>query len=118
MLTLKMQIILFVMILVFIIYLFVLARKRSLDAKYVLAWMLISLGVLVFTLIPPLMDMLSEAIGVFSPVNMVFFIGFIYMGLIVFALSIAISRQSQRMKKLIQKIALLEKEIDEIQKDE
>jgi len=118
MLTLRMQIIVFVMILFFIIYLFVLARKRSLDSKYVLAWMLVSVGILIFALLPQLMDILSEKIGVFSPVNMVFFIGFIYMGFIVFALSIAISRQSQRMKKLIQKIALLEKEIDDIHKDE
>lgn len=80
--------------------------------------MLISLGVLVVTLVPDVMLTLSEWIGIFSPVNMVFFVGFLYLGLVVFLLSIAISRQSVRMKKMIQEIALLKRELENVQMNE
>ncbi|MCQ2516082.1 MAG: DUF2304 domain-containing protein [Saccharofermentans sp.] len=113
MMTVRIQIIIAVAVIIFIICLATLARKKSLDLKYILAWLLVALGVLVLDLIPGFMPWLSDVLGVFSPVNMVFFVGFIYLGIVVFALSVAISRQSVRMKKMIQEIALLRRELDE-----
>ena len=113
MMTLKIQIIIAVMIAIFVAVLFVMTVKKSIQPKYTLAWFLISLGILILDIFPNLMTELSDAIGIFSPVNMIFFVGFLYMGFIIFALSVALSRMSGRVTSLTQEMAILRKEIED-----
>ena len=68
---------------------------------------------MILDLIPDAMKYLSKLIGIYNPMNMVFFIGFIYMAFIIFALSIAMSRMSGRVKKLIQEVAILNRELED-----
>ena len=113
MMTLKIQIIIAVMVLVFVGILFVMTLKKFIQPKYTLAWFLVSVGILILDIFPGLMTALSNAIGIFSPVNMVFFVGFLYMGFVIFALSVALSRMSGRVTRLTQEMALLRKEIED-----
>ena len=113
MLTERIQLIVAVMILAFLIVLFELAKKKFMDPKYTLAWFLVTVGVMILDLIPDAMKYLSKLIGIYNPMNMVFFIGFIYMAFIIFALSIAMSRLSGRVKKLIQEVAILNRELED-----
>ena len=57
-----------------------------------------------------MLDSVSEIVGIAVPINMVFFLGFCFLLLIVFELTQVISKMSEHIKYLAQKIALLEKE--------
>lgn len=118
MMTLKIQIIIAVMVLIFVAILFVMTVRKFIQPKYTLAWFLVSVGILILDIFPGAMVWLSNAIGIFSPVNMIFFVGFVYMGFIIFILSVALSRMSGRVTSLTQEMALLRKEVEDKEKED
>ena len=58
----------------------------------------------------PYKDFLAHVLGIESVMNMVFFIGFCFALVIIFGLTQSISKLSQQVKILTQKVALLEKD--------
>ena len=48
--------------------------------------------------------------GIYSPVNMIFFMGFVLSLVIIFTLTVALSRVTARVRKLAQMIALQDEE--------
>ena len=61
-----------------LLYILQLVRKNRLDLKYALSWLVVSIFVLIMVLFPNLMEKLAEFLGIASPVNMIFFLGFIF----------------------------------------
>ena len=86
-------------------------RKKELELKYALVWLIAFAGVLFATLFPGFIIILTYQLGIDSPINMLFFLGFCFSLAIIFGLTVAISRMSLRIKKLAQEIALLERDI-------
>lgn len=52
---------------------------------------------------------MAEQFGIADPVNMLFFLGFCFSLMIIFVLTVAVSRMSIRIKQMAQEIALHEK---------
>jgi len=86
-----------------------LIRKKSLELRYALVWLLVGTGVLVLSIFPGLMEWLANVMGIFSVMNMLFFLGFCFSLAIIFTMTLAISRMSTRIKDLTQALALLER---------
>ena len=84
-------------------------RKKALELRYALAWLGVVVGVLVLDIFPGLMGIVSKMLGIASPVNMLFFFGFCFSLIIIFVLTIAVSRMSIRIKELAQELALYRK---------
>ena len=84
-----------------------LIRKNKLLLKYALLWLALGIGVCIFACFPSLTSYLAGLMGIYTPINMLFFAGFCFSLAIIFSLTVAISRLSQRVKKLSQEIALL-----------
>ena len=108
--SLKLQIIIAVFIVVSLIVVINMIRKKSLELRYALAWLLVGVGVLIFDMVPGLVEWLARLLGIASPVNMLFFLGFCFSLIIIFVLTIAVSRMSKKIKDLVQELALHEKE--------
>lgn len=104
--TLRVQLIIAVVLLVALAAILSMVRKRSLELKYVLGWILCDLALLVFDIFPGLIDRLARFLGIYSPVNMIFFLGFLFSLMIIFSLTVALSRLTIRVKSLAQKLAL------------
>lgn len=85
-------------------------RRKKLELRYALAWLFVGVGVLVLDCFPKLIAWISEQLGIASPVNMLFFLGFCFSLVIIFILTTAISRMSNRIKQLTQEFALYRKE--------
>lgn len=85
-------------------------RKRALELRYALAWLIVGVGVLILDVFPGVMEKLASVLGIYSPVNMLFFLGFCFSLVIIFVLTVAVSRMSIRIKELTQELALHEKE--------
>ena len=107
------QIFVIVVTIVAMIALVNMIRKNKLELRYALLWMLMSVGVFVFACFPGLTKALANLLGIGTPINMLFFIGFCFALAIIFSLSVALSHLSNRAKKLTQEIALLRKELHE-----
>ena len=93
-------------------------RRKNLELRYALAWLAVGVSVLVLDCFPNLIAWLSKQVGIVSPVNMLFFFGFCFSLIIIFTLTVAISRMSIRIKQLAQELALFAEQKNCLEKDE
>ena len=83
-----------------------LIKKNKLELKYALSWLFLELGILIITLIPNLLNVMSKVLGIYNEINMLFFLGFVFIILVIFSLTMSLSRNSERVRKMAQEIAL------------
>lgn len=105
----KLQIIIAVIILIALCVIVNMIRAKRLELRYALAWLIVGVGTLILDFFPSLMNWMAKKLGIASPVNMLFFLGFCFSLCIIFVLTVAVSRMSVRIKQLAQQIALIEK---------
>ncbi len=106
MLSIKARILIVAGLLVLLAIIINMVRKRRLELKYVLAWMIADLALIFFAVFPQSMMGLASLLGIYSPVNMIFFLGFIFLALIIFSLTVALSRATANQRRLAQSVAL------------
>lgn len=109
----KLQILIIVVILLAMLYIVDHVRKKSIDFRYALLWLFVCICVLVLTVFPKLLTVLAEILGIASPVNMLFFLGFCLSIVVIFTLSIALSNLTDKVKKMAQEIAIIRKDMYE-----
>lgn len=116
----KAQIIISIIIILGIVYIINMVRKKALELRYSLTWLGVGICILILTLFPQIMNKISAIMGIASPMNMLFFLGFCFSLTIIFSLTISASKMSIQIKDLTQEIALYKKEqnekVDEIEK--
>ena len=106
-------------VIVVVIMLFVIAKivslmsKKKINYKYGLGWSFLAMLVAVLALWPDILYWLAKVTGVIAPVNMLFFMGFVFALAIIFALSKTVSKLHDKVDTLTREIALLRKEIDD-----
>ena len=110
----RIRIIIAVMIIIALCIIVNMIRKKALELRYALAWRIVGFGVLIFDVFPGIMEWASGFVGIVLPINMLFFLGFCFSLILIFGLTIAVSRMSIRIKNLAQELALYQKR----QKDE
>lgn len=106
----RIQIIIAVFIILALVVIVNMIRKKALELRYALAWLVVGAGVLVLDLFPGLIESIAGLVGIADPVNMLFFAGFCFSLAIIFVLTVAISRMSTRIKELAQELALYKSE--------
>lgn len=106
----QIQIIIALIVLVALILIVNMIRRKKLELRYALIWLVVGICILILDCFPELIGWLSARLGIASPVNMLFFFGFCFSLMIIFALTTAISRMSNRIKQLAQELAIREKE--------
>ena len=115
MMTVKLQIVIALAILVVLGILINMIRRRSLELKYALSWLLVLAALFVFACAPKLLIVVSDFLGIYAPVNMIFFLGFCFSLVIIFSLTVALSRLSNSIRTLDQIVALNEKRLQELE---
>ena len=93
------------------LYIVNLMRKKAMDYKFALGWLVVVAIISVLAVFPVLLARCSTLLGIASPVNMLFFLGFCLGVLLIFSLSITISRLTDKVKKLSQEIAIIRKDM-------
>lgn len=89
-------------------------RKRSLELRYSLIWTIIGALTLIIDLFPGLLGVLCRVTGIALPSNMLFVFGLFFSIVIVFYLTVNISRMSNKERKMSQEIALLRKDMEDL----
>lgn len=109
----RIQIIVGIVVVLALVVIINMIRQKKLELRYALSWLGVGIAVLILDCFPQLITWLSRKVGIASPVNMLFFFGFCFSLIILFVLTIAMSRMSIRIKELTQELALFEKKMDE-----
>ncbi len=114
----RMQIIITVIVLVGVFYVLSLIRRGRLELKYALAWIAVAVMVIIFDWLPGFMSDMADFLGIVSPMNMLYFLGFLFVLVILLTVTVASSIASGSVKRLTQKIAILEKRVRELEAEQ
>lgn len=114
----KLQVVAGILILAALLLIINMIRKRRLELKYALAWIGVLAVVLVVDMFPPILYLISYMLGIATPVNTLFVLAFCFSIVLIFVLTVAVSRLAEKVKKLSQAVAINEKRIEELIKGE
>ena len=111
--SLRVRIVVIVIMLLIIANIIRLMSKKKIDYKYGLGWSLVAIIVLILAAFPGILIGLAKITGVIAPVNMLFFLGFIFSLAIIFSMSKTVSKLQDKINRMSQEIAILRKEIQD-----
>jgi hypothetical protein len=94
-----------------------LIRRQRLSVRDSLAWLLTTLLAIVITLFPELLVTLSTRVGIHVPSNAFFAAGILYLAVNVLAVTLAVSANASRTRRLTQECALLRAELEELRRE-
>ena len=88
-----------------------LIRRRKLREEYAMLWITASLLLLVFAIFPRLLLYLSQALGIYYLTTLVG-LCFSFLALVLLHLSVIISRSSEDIRQIAQRLAILEQQVE------
>lgn len=113
--SLRIRIILLILLAIGLAVVINMVRKRVLELKYVLVWLFSDIILIFLVIFPGLIKKITSILGIYSQMNMIFFLGFLLSLVIIFTLTVTISKETASVRRMSQTIAMLHKEIQELQ---
>lgn len=84
-----------------------LVRRRRMMERYALLWLAAAATLFVLAIWQGLLTTLSTDVGIHTPANALFAVGFVFVVVVLLTMSLAISRLSEQNTQLAQHVALL-----------
>lgn len=81
-------------------------NRNKVRLQYSLIWLIVSVGVIVLAFFPEIIIGLSEIMNVQTPTNLLYLFSIIALLIVAFYLTIIVSRQSDKIQKMIQIISI------------
>ena len=113
MITRTFQLIVLLVTLSFFAWVVSLLKKRRLDLKYTLLWLFCGAVMLVMGIFPQSLNWIAATMGIYSPTNALFAIISLFLILLCLSQTIIVSKLNESVKRLTQRVALLEKKVRE-----
>lgn len=115
--SLVLRIVLISLIVIYLVSIVVLLKKKKLNLKYALLWMLTGVVMLIVTVIPKTLSWFFEFCGIEVFTNGLFAMWIFFILLILLSITCIVSGLNEKVRRLTQQIALLEKRIRELEED-
>lgn len=113
----KLQIVLIVAIVIYFIIILYFLKKKALELKYTLIWLVAGVAMLVLVAFPQLMTFIIRLLGIQSNMNGLYIALISFIIMILMTLTSIVSRNAYKIKVLIQEIAILEKRVRDLEKN-
>lgn len=110
------QIFLIICLFIFLLIIIRFLSKKRLNLKYTLIWLLSDFIMLAVVIFPNIVNYIGNIIGIVAPVNTIFLFSGLFSILIILTLTMIVSHMNNKIYKLTQMQALLEKRIRDIEK--
>lgn len=114
----KLQIAMLIAIALYFLIVFRLLKRKSLNLKYTLLWLLSGVIMLVLAVFPQILNWLAALVGIYDPTNALFAFMFFCVIIILMSLTAIVSKLNEKSKRVIQTLALMEKRVRDIEKGE
>ena len=79
-----------------------LLKKKSLNLKYTLLWLLSGIIMLILAVFPQILNGFATAVGIYEPTNALFAVIFFCIIIILMSLTAIVSKLNEKSKRLIQ----------------
>ena len=106
--SIRLKVFLFVIWLLIFLFLMYNLKSKKADIKYILPWLMLDGGMVVITAFPQILTFFCRLFGIETPSNMLFFFGLVFLAMIVFSMSLVISKLNSEIRDLTQRLALYE----------
>ena len=90
-----------------IVTMFLLMRRRVMKERFTVWWAVLSVGVVVFVVFPPLLPFVAVHLGFQTPSNFVFFVSSLMLLLMSVQFSVEISRLEEKTRTLAEQLGIL-----------
>ena len=97
----------------FFVFIINMVRTKKLELKYALIWIITSLSFIIMSVFPKTVFTVARVLEIEVASNALFLCIIFLLLLMVFALTVAVSRQAGRIKRLVQEVGLLKSEIED-----
>lgn len=111
----RLQIVLLVAVIAYFVVIFYFLKKKALELKYTLIWLLAGIVMLVLIAFPQLMTWAVNLFGIQSNMNGLYIALISFIIMILMTLTSIVSRLAYKAKVLTQEIALLEKRVRDLE---
>ncbi|WP_421740930.1 DUF2304 domain-containing protein [Cellulomonas sp.] len=91
---------------------FVLLRTRKVREKYVGIWLVLALAIVAVAVFPGLAFWLADLVGVVTPVNLLFAVGFAVLLAVCIQLSTEVSALEEETRTIAEELALLRLDVE------
>lgn len=96
---------------IFIIFILNLVRKNKLDEKYSVLWLFFSIIILIVSIFPQIIIVISKLFNVYYPPTLMLLFAILIIGAYIVHIIITITKQNKMIVKLTQEIAILNQKI-------
>ncbi len=110
----RLQLIMVVSSILFLVYVIHMVRNKKIELKYILIWLLAGVAFIMLSVFPSILFWISQLLHIVEPVNTLFLSIIFFMLLIIFTLTVAISRNANRVKSLTQEIGIMKFQIEKM----
>lgn len=114
MVSLKLQIILLLGSVVGFFVLINLIRKYTLELKYSILWFVVTIVSIILSMFPKLFTYISHIMGIELPVNALFLLTLLGIIMIMFSLTLEVSKSTIKIKELSQEVGILRYELEKM----
>lgn len=104
-------------VLVYFVMLLIFLKNKTLELRYTLLWMLAGAILAVFVIWPETLSKIVGLIGIQSNMNGLFIMAIAFIVMIMMSLTSIVSKQTNKIRHLIQEIAILEKRLRELEQN-
>lgn len=92
-------------------------KKRALELKYTLLWLLAGVIMGLAVLFPGILFRFTKFLGIVGTMNGLYILCIGFIVCILMALTSIVSKQTMKIRSMIQEIAMLEKRVRDLEKD-
>ena len=90
-------------------------RQAKVQIEAAMFWVIVALILVVFSLFPGVADAYARLLGIYSTPNFLFLFMIFLLMVKVFSMTLQVSQMESKQKELVQKIALAQKEREELE---
>ena len=112
------RIVLILALALYFIIILILLKNKTLELKYTLLWMVSGVVLALLIVWPEILQMFVSLIGIQSNMNGLFIFMFAFVIMIMMSLTSIVSKQANKIKLLVQELAIMEKRIRDLEVSE
>lgn len=109
------QVVLFVTSVLGLIGIVVMIRRYKLELKYALLWLFLGFVIVLISIFPKIVELISTTLEIETPVNGLFLVSILLILVILFNLTLVLSSSQNKIKSLTQELGILKHELKKIQ---
>lgn len=111
------RIVLIVALIAYFTTIFTFLKNKTLELRYTLLWLMAGCALTILVVWPQLLSWCVAVIGIQSNMNGLFIMAFAFVIMIMMSLTSIVSKQANKIRILVQELAIMDKKFRELQKN-